>query len=53
MKDEQLHKNPGCSWIEDKDGTHVFMAWDRSHKRGKEIYEILDNLTAHMRLEQA
>ncbi|KAH6760469.1 hypothetical protein C2S51_017418 [Perilla frutescens var. frutescens] len=52
MKDEQLHKNPGCSWIEDKDETHVFMAWDRSHKRAKEIYEILDNLTAHMRLEQ-
>lgn len=52
MKDEQLHKNPGCSWIEDKDGTHVFMAWDRSHKRAKEIYEILNNLTAHMRLEQ-
>ncbi|KAI3457975.1 hypothetical protein Pfo_014638 [Paulownia fortunei] len=52
MKDEQLHKNPGCSWIEDKDETHVFMAWDRSHKRAKEIYDVLDNLTAQMRLEQ-
>ncbi|KAL8550974.1 hypothetical protein ACS0TY_000162 [Phlomoides rotata] len=51
MKDEQLRKNPGCSWIEDKDETHVFMAWDRSHKRAEEIYEILDILTAQMRLE--
>lgn len=53
MKDEQLHKNPGCSWIEDKHETHVFMAWDRSHKRVKEIYEMLDNLTAQMRLVHA
>lgn len=51
MKDEQLHKIPGCSWIEDRDETHVFMAWDKSHKRAREIYEILDNLTAQMRLE--
>ncbi|GER33409.1 pentatricopeptide repeat-containing protein [Striga asiatica] len=52
MKDEQLLKSPGCSWIEDKDETHVFMAWDKSHKRAKEIYDILDNLTAQMRSEQ-
>ncbi|KAL3630722.1 hypothetical protein CASFOL_023706 [Castilleja foliolosa] len=51
MKDEQLHKNPGCSWIEDRDETHVFMAWDKSHKRTREIYDTLDNLTAQMRLE--
>lgn len=50
MKDEQLHKSPGCSWIEDKYETHVFMAWDRSHKKAKEIYDTLDNLTAQMRL---
>ncbi|KAL2542289.1 Pentatricopeptide repeat-containing protein [Abeliophyllum distichum] len=52
MKDRQLYKNPGCSWIEDKDEIHVFMACDRSHKREKQIYEILDNLTIQMRLEQ-
>ncbi|KAL7146102.1 hypothetical protein ABFS83_06G018700 [Erythranthe nasuta] len=51
MKDEELHKSPGCSWIEDKEETHVFMAWDRSHKRAKEIYDILDNLTAEIRFE--
>ncbi|KAL0321576.1 UNVERIFIED_CONTAM: Pentatricopeptide repeat-containing protein, chloroplastic [Sesamum calycinum] len=52
MKEDELHKNPGFSWIEDKDETHVFMACDTSHKRAKEIYEILDNLTAQMRLEK-
>ncbi|GFP88788.1 pentatricopeptide repeat-containing protein at2g13600 [Phtheirospermum japonicum] len=52
MKDEQLHKNPGCSWIEDRDETHVFMAWDKSHKRAKEIYDTLDILTAQMQLEK-
>nr|AYM00752.1 pentatricopeptide repeat protein [Salvia miltiorrhiza] len=50
MKDEEMQKTPGCSWIEDRDETHVFMAWDRSHKRSREIYEMLDNLTAQMRL---
>lgn len=52
MKDMQLYKNPGCSWIEDKEEIHIFMACDRSHKREKQIYEVLDNLTIQMRLEQ-
>ncbi|KAL0304441.1 UNVERIFIED_CONTAM: Pentatricopeptide repeat-containing protein, chloroplastic [Sesamum radiatum] len=52
MKEDELHKNPGFSWIKDKYETHVFMACDTSHKRAEEIYEILDNLTAQMRLEQ-
>ncbi|XP_051138348.1 pentatricopeptide repeat-containing protein At2g13600-like [Andrographis paniculata] len=52
MKNEEMHKIPGCSWIEDKDGTHVFTACSRSHKQAKEIYDMLDSLTAHMRLEQ-
>ncbi|XP_073039562.1 pentatricopeptide repeat-containing protein At2g13600-like [Primulina eburnea] len=51
MKDEQMQKNPGCSWIEDKDETHVFMAFDLTHKRAKEIYDVLDNLTAQMKLK--
>ncbi|CAK9151573.1 unnamed protein product [Ilex paraguariensis] len=52
IKDKQMHKNPGCSWIEDTDEIHIFVACDRSHKRAQEIYDILDNLTIHMRLEQ-
>ncbi|KZV17212.1 pentatricopeptide repeat-containing protein-like [Dorcoceras hygrometricum] len=52
MTDEQLQKDRGCSWIEDKDENHVFMASDLSHKRSKEIYDILDNLTAQMRLKR-
>ncbi|KAL3846130.1 hypothetical protein ACJIZ3_003533 [Penstemon smallii] len=51
MKEEQLCKNLGCSWIEVKDEMHVFMACDKSHKRAEEVYDILDNLTAEMRLE--
>ncbi|XP_028752170.1 pentatricopeptide repeat-containing protein At2g13600-like [Neltuma alba] len=49
MKDEGMHKSPGCSWIEDKDGVHVFLASDRNHARTEEIYSTLDNLTHHIR----
>lgn len=49
ISDRELHKTPGCSWIEDKDAVHVFVASDRSHKRAKEIYAILDCLTFQMR----
>ncbi|KAI5657613.1 hypothetical protein M9H77_26406 [Catharanthus roseus] len=52
ISDKQLHKSPGCSWIEDRDEIHVFVASDRSHKRANDIYTILDNLTYEMRLEQ-
>ncbi|KAG6410063.1 hypothetical protein SASPL_128111 [Salvia splendens] len=51
MKAEEMHKAPGCSWIEDRDETHVFMAWDKSHKRAREIYDMLNNLTDQMRLQ--
>ncbi|KAL2318153.1 hypothetical protein Fmac_032029 [Flemingia macrophylla] len=44
MKDKGIQKSPGCSWIEDKDGTHVFVASDKTHKRTDEIFYILDNL---------
>ncbi|KAK9292574.1 hypothetical protein L1049_020548 [Liquidambar formosana] len=49
MKDRGMQKSPGCSWIEDKDEIHVFLACDKSHKRTEEIYATLDNLTLHMR----
>ncbi|TKY55959.1 Pentatricopeptide repeat-containing protein [Spatholobus suberectus] len=45
MKDMGMQKSPGCSWIEDRDGIHVFVASDKTHKRAEEMYSILDNLT--------
>lgn len=49
MKDRGMQKSPGCSWIEDKDGVHVFLASDKTHKRTDEIYSTLDNLTCLIR----
>lgn len=49
MKDRGMHKSPGCSWIEDKNEIHSFLACDRSHKRAEEIYATLDYLARHMK----
>ncbi|XP_054780508.1 pentatricopeptide repeat-containing protein At2g13600-like [Prosopis cineraria] len=49
MKEEGMQKSPGCSWIEDKDGVHVFLAGDTTHARTEEIYSTLDNLTHYIR----
>ncbi|XP_057441837.1 pentatricopeptide repeat-containing protein At2g13600-like [Lotus japonicus] len=51
IKDKGMHKNPGCSWIEDRDGVHVFLASDKAHKRAYEIYSVLDNLTNLIRIK--
>ncbi|XP_057507793.1 pentatricopeptide repeat-containing protein At2g13600-like [Actinidia eriantha] len=48
IKDRQMQKNPGCSWIEDGNQIHVFMACDTSHRRTEEIYATLDQLTVHI-----
>ncbi|KAL3507500.1 hypothetical protein ACH5RR_032882 [Cinchona calisaya] len=31
MKDEGVKKQPGCSWIESNNGSHIFLAGDRTH----------------------
>ncbi|GAB4826161.1 hypothetical protein Ancab_009028 [Ancistrocladus abbreviatus] len=49
IKARRMHKSPGCSWIEDGNDVHVFIASDSSHKRTEEIYGILDNLTIHIK----
>ncbi|PON81228.1 Tetratricopeptide-like helical domain containing protein [Trema orientale] len=49
MKDRGMQKSPGCSWIEDRDKIHVFLASDKSHNRSKEIYATLANLNMHMK----
>lgn len=52
ITERQMRKSPGCSWIEDKDEIHVFIANDRSHDNANEIYAILENLTFQMSVEQ-
>ncbi|CAN0922656.1 Pentatricopeptide repeat-containing protein At2g13600, partial [Linum grandiflorum] len=49
LKERGLHKTPGCSWIEDREEVHTFLACDISHKRADEIYFALDTLALHMR----
>ncbi|XP_038686470.1 pentatricopeptide repeat-containing protein At2g13600-like [Tripterygium wilfordii] len=49
MKDGGIQKSPGCSWIEDKDEIHAFLASDRSHMRTDEIYATLNTLNLHMK----
>ncbi|KAK6275349.1 hypothetical protein POUND7_005058 [Theobroma cacao] len=49
IKDIGMFKTPGCSWIEDRGDSHVFLAHDKSHKRTEDIYATLDKLTLHMK----
>ena len=49
MNDRRMQKSPGCSWIEDRDEIHVFLASDKSHKRAEEIYSTLNHLIIHMK----
>ncbi|XP_042432373.1 putative pentatricopeptide repeat-containing protein At1g68930 isoform X2 [Zingiber officinale] len=44
MKDENVKKQPGCSWIELGDGVHVFHTADRSIPWLGEILSTLDTL---------
>ncbi|XP_010240804.2 PREDICTED: pentatricopeptide repeat-containing protein At2g22070-like [Nelumbo nucifera] len=37
-------KEPGCSWIDIKNTTHVFTVHDKSHSRTDEIYEMLSKM---------
>lgn len=49
IKEVRMFKIPGCSWIQDRDDIHVFLAYDKTHKRTEDIYAILDKLTLHMK----
>ncbi|XP_010267513.1 PREDICTED: pentatricopeptide repeat-containing protein At2g13600-like [Nelumbo nucifera] len=51
IKDKGMHKSPGCSWFEDRDLIHVFLACDKSHNKTEEIYATLDSLTTQMKTE--
>ncbi|CAI0468765.1 unnamed protein product [Linum tenue] len=49
MKDSNVKKEPGMSWMEIKDKVHTFIVGDRSHPRGKEIYAKLEELSEPLR----
>ncbi|XP_057853781.2 pentatricopeptide repeat-containing protein At5g66520 [Cryptomeria japonica] len=49
MKDREIKKIPGCSWIEDQKMVHVFCVGDRSHPQTHEIYAELEKLAWEMK----
>ncbi|KAL4571206.1 hypothetical protein LXL04_017959 [Taraxacum kok-saghyz] len=50
MRQQNVKKTPGCSWIEFRDGVHVFGSGDRVHHDEHLIYSELDSLYATMGL---
>ncbi|PIA37871.1 hypothetical protein AQUCO_02900009v1 [Aquilegia coerulea] len=44
MEVNGVRKDPGCSWIDIKNNTYVFMVQDESHPQTVEIYEMLRKL---------
>ncbi|CAJ1935862.1 unnamed protein product [Sphenostylis stenocarpa] len=46
MKEQNVKKRPGCSWIELVNGVHVFITGDRTHPQTHSIYAGLNSLTA-------
>ncbi|XP_027105339.2 pentatricopeptide repeat-containing protein At5g04780, mitochondrial-like [Coffea eugenioides] len=44
MKENNVKKEPGISWIEVKDKIYTFIVGDQSHSRSKEIYAKLQEL---------
>ncbi|GAB4850208.1 hypothetical protein Ancab_029502 [Ancistrocladus abbreviatus] len=46
MRDQNIKKQPGCSWIEVNNGVHVFFTGDRAHPEANIIYAILNTLIA-------
>ncbi|OVA09178.1 Pentatricopeptide repeat [Macleaya cordata] len=49
MKEAEVRKEAGRSWVTMKDGVHVFVAGDKSHPDTEEIYEKLRDLNRKMK----
>ncbi|KAG9456045.1 hypothetical protein H6P81_000553 [Aristolochia fimbriata] len=45
MQESGVRKSPGCSWIFVGNKTNLFVAGDKFHPKGKDIYEALEELT--------
>ena len=50
MKSKGVIKEPGWSWIKVKDLVFAFVAGDRSHPQGEDIYNMLDLLASRTEL---
>ncbi|CAH9099074.1 unnamed protein product [Cuscuta epithymum] len=48
MRQDGIKKSPGRSWIEGKDGIHVFLAQDGQHPEREKIYAMLNELCLQM-----
>ncbi|XP_010259691.1 PREDICTED: pentatricopeptide repeat-containing protein At4g15720 isoform X2 [Nelumbo nucifera] len=50
MKQQGIHKEPGCSWVEIKNALYVFYAGDvQSCVRGSEVVKLLSELEVRMK----
>lgn len=49
MRQQDVKKSPGCSWIELSDGVRVFVNGDRGYPEEYFVYDGLDSLTACIR----
>jgi pentatricopeptide repeat protein len=49
MKDRNVTKNPGCSWIEMNKSIYAFVVGDKSNPQMKEIYVELERLSGLMK----
>ncbi|KAM1018685.1 hypothetical protein FF1_040148 [Malus domestica] len=49
MKGKNVKKTPGCSSIELDGIVHEFRKGDKSHKRSKEIYKLLEEIMSHIK----
>lgn len=51
MKDQQMVKSPGCSWIEVRGKLHEFIAFDEKKRlESDDLYKTLENVGVQMRL---
>ncbi|XP_011623351.1 pentatricopeptide repeat-containing protein At5g39680 [Amborella trichopoda] len=50
MKENNVKKEPGVSWIQLRNKTHVFVSKDRKHMQWNEIYEKLEEVFVQIKL---
>ncbi|KAF5951923.1 hypothetical protein HYC85_009867 [Camellia sinensis] len=50
MKEMDIRKDPGCSWIELDGIIHEFLVEDDSHPKAKEIHLMLEEMSGQLRL---
>uniref|UniRef100_A0A2P2PNX2 Pentatricopeptide repeat-containing protein n=1 Tax=Rhizophora mucronata TaxID=61149 RepID=A0A2P2PNX2_RHIMU len=49
MKKRNMNKIPGCSLIEVDGMVHEFYKGDKSHRKSRELYQLLQGMTVHLR----